>query len=154
MLRLLAFLNLYLYGCHSTDEADTPASAPTCELDSCVGTAEGEGEGLVCCIAAHGYGIEDPNDLERLAARCTGEECDDTRYISEAAAMCVAQTCGLSQGIAGCNAWFQLGSSGASWVVENHTENCDGGGNLCGGGDFMVVDAETGECGEVGAWTN
>lgn len=149
MLCLLTIQLFLLAGCQ--ERRDPGDAAATCELDACVDAGD---DGLGCCIDAHGYGLEDTDDLEHLAANCQGDECDETGYISESAAICIAQTCGLLPGIGSCGASFQLGSSGPSWLVENHTQSCADGGNLCGGGQTMGIDAVTGECGAIGSWSN
>ncbi len=143
---------LALHACGTTGRDPATTEAPACEFDSCAETPS-EPDGLACCIDAHGYGIEDADNLERLATSCQAEECDAGRYLSAAAAVCIAQSCGLPLGIGSCYARFEFGSSGPRWAVDNETEICDDD-HLCGGGDILRVQAETGACSEIGAWLN
>jgi hypothetical protein len=139
---------LFLLACGSTME---PLDRGTfeCPIDPCADLPS-EADGIACCVERHGYGLDDEYDRDRLADRCVGDECDDARYISEAAAVCAAQVCGLASGVGVCAGSFEFGHGEGWWIVMNVTEECDG--NLCGGGDIVQVDAATGTCDGFGSW--
>ncbi len=145
-----------LVGCgdHASSEVGESAGSPgECPIDTCATLAIDEASGVACCIDSFGTGL-DGEDLDALTRDCEGDACDPSLYVSEEAAICAAQVCGLSGGIGECWGWFQYGASGGTWIVGNEQEECDPDANLCGGGECFQIDAATGACEGACYWSN
>lgn len=134
----------------SARESATPdgCTSEECALDACV-TGGDTTEMRECCIASHGRGGLAGADSEALAASCSGEYCDEYRYLSEASARCVAQVHGLGTGIAECSARFAAQDTSGmefTWMVWNVIDRaCIDGEWGMGSGETVTLDAATGE---------
>lgn len=102
------------------------------------------------CIDAHGYGIDDPEELERLARSCEGDACDPDRYLSEPAVACIARACGLEEGLDGIRTSLEYAEGGPDWLASNLLVDC--GPELCSAGEFVMIDGTTGACLGRGVW--
>ena len=115
-----------------------------CPISDCAATCATRTEGVDCCIQTHGYGLEDVY-YEHLVKVCEGEEeCDRDRYLSEAAALCIAQVHGLGW----CGGGFFEGDEDFIWSIINtlYESECAEAGMLGHNeGDRMTIDAVTGE---------
>ncbi len=121
-------------------EPSNPGTA-ACPIDAC---ADGCGGGVACCIATHGYGLEG-NALEQLGYACSGDECDPSQYLSEAAAICAAHAQGLGPGLSSCAAGFTR-EGGFYWRVHNAQDlPCDTDWDTEGVYGVHYLDAVTGE---------
>lgn len=127
---------------------------PTCTLHSCATQGDaGADAGIACCIAAEGRGLDEKAaaDLARACNPAT-MSCDPDDYVSEAAAVCIAQVAGLAagEGLCGGHLWVNGEEGTAWWLVENmHTPNCSSG-------DCLEVDAVTGgfDAGSSCSWVD
>jgi hypothetical protein len=144
---------LLLVGCGLPPTDPSVDASGECPLDPCAWTGVDTAAGIACCIDAHGRGLTG-DAAEALAAGCQGAACDPSLYLSEEAAVCAAQVCGLSSGLGTCGGEFQLTEGGGSWTVYNVEEDCPPGANLCGGGDVVQIDARSGECQGTGSWSS
>lgn len=132
----------------SADDAEPAECGPEgesqeqCPVDECAAACSTVESGTGCCIDAHGWGL-DGDDLDRLLAACSGDDCDPGIYISAEAALCVAQVNGLEPGIGWCGGYFDFVDGGA-WYIRNTTyEGCPGDPTL--EGDGLRIDARSGE---------
>ena len=128
-------------------------ATPTCTLHPCATQAGGADDGVACCIAAEGRGL-DEQSAATLARDCNPEtmSCDPDDYLSQAAAICVAQGAGLAAGGGFCVGLFQVnGDEGRAWwvVMNQHVDDC-------ASGDCLEVDAVTGgpDTGSTCAWAD
>ena len=113
------------------------------------------------CIEAYsaqaGWGVdEDPiwwgRDPEAIELDCAlfGDPCEADDFITRAAAQCIAETHGLVPGLRDWN--YDLGYEEplgtVRWRIEAVTEIED----TFSKGDFVAIDAETGDIVDKGAW--
>lgn len=137
----------------STCDGQETCATGSCEIDACVESTSVE-EAVDCCIAAHGYGLEEA-DVERLESSCVGDACRPDQYLSSASALCIAQVHGLQAGIGDCAASFvEVGADGTSfawWVFNVHEQTCSGDPLS---GDFIVIDAVSGSMTSSGSYSD
>jgi hypothetical protein len=129
---------------------ECPAT-PTCTLHACA--AEAGEDGIVCCIEAEGRGLDEEAAAD-LARSCDADtiSCDPADYISEAAAVCIAQVAGLQAGAGSCWGSLQVHATDgqAGWLVQSESlPNCSTG-------HCLEVDAATGDpdTGSTRAWAD
>jgi hypothetical protein len=119
-----------------------------CPIDPCALECDSLRSGVGCCVDTHGYGL-DGHDLEVLEATCSEDECDDSRYISAAAALCIAQVNGLGSGVGWCGATLTSLTTELSWLAANTVYDGCEVGSPNWERDVVFVDARTGEAGPV-----
>lgn len=147
-------VSVWLAGCAS-EKASSSATCgiPTSTNDECpVLTCAVQDEcssieaATDCCIETFGYGLEG-RDLDNLTEDCDGEDCDPASYISEQAAICIAQAHGLEAGVGWCGGAFVNSNPDFSWFVINTVEETecseDGYGHTIG--YEIAFNAKTGE---------
>lgn len=133
-----------LLACALPPPLEEPSDEGTCPVDPCASGTTSESAAVACCVSKHGYGL-DAGAIEVLEYACSGDACDPDLYLSPEAALCAAQAYGLEPGLAECHARFEYRTDGtAVWFVRNVTTECPPEANLCGGGEFVEVDARTG----------
>lgn len=122
-----------------------------CPVSDCALECTDERSGTSCCVDEFGRGLSS-DQLERLTSDCEGEACDASLYISDDAAVCIAQVNGLDQGIGACGATFWYGSTDPSvWTVRNKlTTDCSDGMGWSSG-ELFVIHATTGEFMGIGS---
>ena len=124
---------------------------PTCTAHACA--AQDGDAGIACCLASEGRGL-DGDAAQELARACDPERmsCDPGDYVSEAAAVCIAQVAGLATGNGSCGGHFSVdGAEGAArWMILNEL------GPNCSEGDCVELDAVTGafDAGDACAWAD
>lgn len=134
-----------------------PACGPTkvvddaaCPVSACATECNDLESGSACCIETFGRGLGD--QIETLTVECEGESCDPALYISEEAAVCIAQVHGMSQGINDCAAAFQYDRTEVSrWLAANELERECSGGMGWSSGDIFLIDARSGEFMGIGS---
>lgn len=130
-------------------------------LTACMGVSEPST--AKTCIqtysAAQGWGVEeDPvwwgRDPEAVERDCDlfGDPCDADDFLTRAAAQCIAEGQALAPGL---QDWsYDLGYeeslSTVRWRIETVTEI----GDTSSKGDFLSIDAQTGEVVDAGSWTD
>lgn len=129
---------------------ECPAS-PTCSLHACA--AEAGEDGITCCIEAERRGLDDEAAAD-LARSCDAAtmSCDPADYISEAAAVCIAQVAGLEVGAGSCWGSLQVHAADGQvgWLVQSESlPNCSTG-------HCLEVDAATGnpDTGSICEWAD
>lgn len=146
---LLAFL----VACATTKSL--PEGTEACPMDPCAAAAS-PSDARACCVEAHGYGVSDADDLERLGDTCAGGACDPATFVSADAALCIALAAGLEPGAEGCGAsLWPSGTGSPHWLVESTLEAECPPGETYGDakGVAMQVDAQTGEVAAATATT-
>lgn len=112
-----------------------------CFVDECAAACSTVASGTGCCIEAHGRGL-DGDDVDRLLAACSGDDCDPSLYISAETALCIAQVNGLEPGVGWCGGYFDFVGGGA-WYMRNTTyDGCPDDTSMRG--DGYQIDARTG----------
>jgi hypothetical protein len=140
---LLAWSHLFACGGSTCGPAHT-ATAEGCPIDPCVAECTSKAAAIACCVDAHGRGLEGQS-LDRLAYDCVGEACDPDRYLSEDAAICVAEAHGMESGIGACGSMFMS----RTWTVINQTwDGCPDSPQARG--QAVHIDGVTGELIDTG----
>lgn len=128
---------------------DASCEAGSCPIDAC---ADGD---VQCCIAAHGRGL-DADAAATLAESCVDPYCDAGQYLSEAAAVCIAQVYGLEPGVDHCGAGFEpADATGAAFEFQVHNvtnHECVDGGWWFSRGQILWIDAISGELNGEGSY--
>lgn len=120
-----------------------------CPIDACAASCESVEAGTSCCLDAHGYGLSETS-LERLLDDCVGDACDPEDYVSDAAALCIAQVNGLGSGVGWCGAGLVYNDADdVHWYVRNTTEGGCASGDPHTVGDTLTVNARTGEASAI-----
>jgi hypothetical protein len=130
-------------------------------LTACVGASD-PGTAKTCSqtySAAQGWGFEedpiwwgrDPQAVER-DCDLFGDPCAAEDFLTRAAAQCIAEGQGFAPGL---QDWrYDLGYeeslSTVRWRIETVTEI----GDTSSKGDFLSIDAQTGEVVDAGSWTD
>jgi hypothetical protein len=134
-------------GTPSTDEcALKPLNLDeACPISSCATECSSEAAAIECCVEGHGRGLSD-DALEDLNENCTGDACEDSIYMSEAAALCLAQYNGLESGVDVCRAKLRLPEEEpALWEVWNTIRDQCTNGSSSEENEIKLIDALAGK---------
>ena len=149
---MLPLLLLACAGKAPDSACPTDTGTELCPIDACAQTCADEAEVIACCVAAHGYGVSDEDDLKRLEDDCPLDDCSPDSFISRESALCIAQSAGLPPGIASCTAWVEPGADSVRWfATSTQSLSCTESGALGEKvGDMVEIDARSGEIGSHG----